>query len=60
MAIAYYRYERIVEDLAGYGQRILGGQGNAADREEGLRRLKNAFLPGNVIEMAHRAYPNPA
>lgn len=60
VAIAYYRYERIVEDLAGYGQRILGGQGNAADREEGLRRLMNAFLPGNVIEMAHRAYPNPA
>ncbi len=60
VALAYYRYERIVEDLVDYGQRILGGQGNAADREEGLRRLMSGFLAGNVIEMAHRAYPYPA
>jgi spectinomycin phosphotransferase len=60
VALAYYRYERIVEDFAAYGERILGTQGSAADREDGLRRLMSQFLPGNVVEMAHRSYPFPA
>ena len=57
VALAYYRYERIVEDFAAYGERILGTQGSAGDREDGLRRLMSQFLPGNVVEMAHRSYP---
>ncbi len=56
IALAYYRYERIVEDFAAYGERILGGQGSAEEREDGLRRLASQFLPGNVVEMAHRSY----
>lgn len=59
IALAYYRYERIVEDFAAYGERILEMQGSARDREEGLRRLISQFLPGNVVEMAHRSYPYP-
>ena len=59
VALAYYRYERIVEDFAAYGERILGTQGSVGDREEGLRRLMSQFLPGNVVEMAHRSYPYP-
>jgi spectinomycin phosphotransferase len=59
MALAYSRYERIVEDFAAYGERILRTPGSAADREEGLRRLMSQFLPGNVVEMAHRSYPDP-
>ncbi len=58
IALAYYRYERIVEDFAAFGQRILGMQGNALDREDGVRRLMGQFLPGHVVEMAHRSDPN--
>jgi spectinomycin phosphotransferase len=59
VALAYYRYERIVVDIAAYGERILGRRGSAEDREEGLRRFMNQFLPGNVAEIAHRSYPYP-
>ena len=59
IALAYYRYERIVADFAAYGEQILGGQGSAEDREKGLRQVANQFLPGNVIEMAHRSCPYP-
>jgi spectinomycin phosphotransferase len=55
-ALAYYRYERIVEDLAAYGLCIIGRQGSVEDREDGLRRLASIFSPGDVVEMAHRAY----
>ncbi len=57
VALAYYRYERIVEDFAAYGERILRMQGSTGDREEGLRRLMSQFHPGNVVEMAHTSYP---
>jgi spectinomycin phosphotransferase len=53
VALAYYRYERIVEDLAAYAGQILGMQGSAEDREEGLCQLMSQFLPRNVVEMAH-------
>jgi spectinomycin phosphotransferase len=56
VAIAYYRYERIVADLAAYGQRIFGAEGSMEDREESLRRVINGFQPGNVVEMAHNAH----
>lgn len=56
VALAYYRYERIVADLAAYAEQILGVQGSAADREEGLRQQMGQFLPGGVVEIAHRTY----
>jgi spectinomycin phosphotransferase len=56
VAIAYYRYERIVADLAAYGERIFETQGSAEDREVSLQRVVDAFLPNDVIEIAHRSY----
>ncbi len=56
IAIAYYRYERIVADLVAYGERILETQGSAEDRAESLRQVIDQFLPHNVIEIAHRSY----
>jgi spectinomycin phosphotransferase len=58
IALSYYRYERIVEDFAAYGKVILDMQGTARDRADGLRRLESQFLPGNVVEMAHKSYPH--
>jgi spectinomycin phosphotransferase len=55
-ALAYYRYERIVADLATYGEQIFGARGNLADRAHGLEGLKAQFLPGRVVDIAHRTY----
>ena len=57
-AIAFYRYERIVIDIAEYGQRILDPGGSTEDRQHSLRKLASGFEPHNVVEMAHRSFPN--
>lgn len=56
VALAYYRYERIVADIAAYAQQIFGMQGSVEDREQGLRQLMGQFLPNEVVEFAHRSY----
>ncbi len=53
IALAYYRYERIVEDIAAYCQQLLLTDQGGQDREEGLRQLVSQFQPGNVIEVAY-------
>lgn len=55
-AIAFYRYERIVVDVAEYGQRIFDPEGRTEDRQRSLRKLASGFKPNNVLEMAHRSY----
>ncbi len=56
VALSYYRYERIVADLAAYGEQIFGAQGSLEDREVGLRQMTGQFLPHEDIAIAHRAY----
>jgi spectinomycin phosphotransferase len=51
-AIAYYRYERIVEDIAAYCQEILESEPGNRDRQKGLHRLSAQFLPNDVVEIA--------
>jgi spectinomycin phosphotransferase len=55
-AIAFYRYERIVVDIAEYGQRIFDSEGRTEDRQRGLQKLASGFKPNNVVDMAHRSY----
>lgn len=50
--LAYYRYERIVQDIMAYCEQILLSGARGADREVGLRQLTNQFAPGNVVEIA--------
>ena len=52
--LAYYRYERIIEDIAAYCREILVSDKGDLDREEGLRRLSSAFQPNAVIDIAYR------
>lgn len=54
LAIAYYRYERIVEDIAAYGEELLWTDEGGADRAHGLRFFLDQFLPNNVVEIAYR------
>lgn len=52
-ALAYYRHERIVEDIAVECDQILSKHGSRADREQALRYLKSNFLSGGVLDIAH-------
>jgi spectinomycin phosphotransferase len=55
VALAYYRYERIVEDIAVFSQQLLGSDEGGQDREQALGWLKSNYLPGNTIEIARSA-----
>lgn len=54
VAIAYYRYQRIVEDIAIFSERIFSAGESRQDREQALRYLKSNFLPGNTIDTAYK------
>ncbi|HEU4781779.1 MAG TPA: aminoglycoside phosphotransferase family protein [Ktedonobacterales bacterium] len=56
VALSYYRYERIVEDLAAYGEQIFEALGSVEDREYGLVGTIGQFDPGRVVTIAHRTY----
>jgi spectinomycin phosphotransferase len=55
IALAYYRYERIVEDIAIYCEQIFLTNEGGEDREQSLRYLKSNFLPESTIEIAYRS-----
>lgn len=57
VALAYYRYERIVQDIAAYCEQIFLTDAGNQDRPIGLRQLSSQFQPGEVIEMAYRTDP---
>jgi spectinomycin phosphotransferase len=54
--LAYYRYERIVQDTAAYCEEILETEGDSPDREQGLRYFASLFMPNEVVKIAHRTY----
>jgi spectinomycin phosphotransferase len=54
VAVAYYRYERIVVDVVLFCQEILLPGAPAADRERALVKLAGGFGPGSVTEIACR------
>jgi spectinomycin phosphotransferase len=51
-ALAYYRYERIVQDFAAYCAQLLLSTEGGEDRPQALRYLKGNFLPGGTIDAA--------
>ncbi len=57
-ALAYYRCERIVEDIAAYCAEILLTDAGGPDRENGLREVQEQFLPGHVVEIAMNSVPS--
>ncbi len=52
VALAYYRYERIVEDIAAYCEQILESDPDNKDRAQGFDFLSRQFLPNEVIDIA--------
>jgi spectinomycin phosphotransferase len=53
-ALAYYRYERVVEDLAVICEQLLLTDEGGADREQAFRWFTSNFEPGQTIEIAER------
>ena len=53
-ALAYYRYERIVQDIALFSEQILATD-EGEDRVQSLKYLKSNFLPNGTIEIAFRS-----
>ena len=54
-ALAYYRYERIVQDIAVYCEQLLASDAGGEDRRQSLEYLQRNFLPGGTIELAYQA-----
>lgn len=53
-ALAYYRYERVVQDLAVFGDQLLLTDEGGSDRERSMGWFTSNFEPGQTIEIAHR------
>jgi spectinomycin phosphotransferase len=54
--LAYYRYERVIEDLVAYGEQLLWTDEGGADRPEAYERFTGNFEPGQTIEIADDTY----
>ena len=54
-ALAYYRYERIIQDIAVYCKQLLLSDEGGADRAQSLHYLKTNFLPQRTIEIAYKS-----
>ncbi|MFN2221979.1 MAG: hypothetical protein ACK2UH_05475, partial [Candidatus Promineifilaceae bacterium] len=54
---AYYRYERIIADIAVISEQLFSGTDSLEDRRQFFGYLTSNFLPGHTIEMATRADP---
>lgn len=50
--LAYYRCERIIQDIAEYSEQIFLSDEGGEDREEALRHLTSNFLPNGTIDIA--------
>ena len=54
-ALAYYRFERIIQDISEFCDQIFLKNDGAADREQALHYMASIFLPGGVLEIAYQA-----
>lgn len=53
-ALAYYRYERIIQDIAIYCEQLLLTDAGGADRAQSLTYLQSNFWPNHTIDIAYQ------
>jgi len=54
VALAYYRYERIIQDISEFCKQIFLTAEGGRDREQALEYLQSNFWPEGVLEIAYR------
>ncbi len=54
IALAFYRYQRIILDIAAYCESLLLTEEGGEDREQSFQYYASMFLPGHEIELASR------
>ncbi len=55
LALAYYRYARIVEDIGDFGELVFLTDGIGDEtKQDSVQWFRYMFEPGNVVEAAHR------
>jgi spectinomycin phosphotransferase len=54
IALAYYHYERIVEDMVVTCEQIFLTANGGEDRAEGVLHMVNQFRPNGAVELAYR------
>lgn len=57
IGLAYYRYERIIEDIGVSCEQIFLSDAGGEDRPQALKYLKSNFQPNGTIAMARQADP---
>ena len=55
VALAYYRYERIIEDIAVFCEIVLLSTEGGEDREQSYKYLISNFLPNGILDIAYNA-----
>jgi spectinomycin phosphotransferase len=54
MALAYYRYERIIQDIAEFCKQLFLTAEGGDDREQAYEYFTGQFLPGHEVEIAFK------
>jgi spectinomycin phosphotransferase len=54
VALAYYRYERVIEDLVAFCEQLLLTDDGGSDREQAYTWFTSNFEPGSTIEIAEK------
>ena len=52
MALAYYRYERIIQDIAAFCEQLFLTDEGGEDREQSYQYFTGQFLPNHEVEIA--------
>jgi spectinomycin phosphotransferase len=59
LILAYYRHERIVEDIAEYGQALLLTTAGGENRQEMYKQFRDMFKPNGVVDIAFKTDIDP-
>ncbi len=54
-AIAYYRYEWVVQEIDSYGRRVLFEDLDSTEKQHALQEFFRLFEPGNVVDAAYES-----
>ncbi len=54
IALAYYRFERIIQDIAAYCEQLFLTDAGGQDREQSLQYFTGQFLPNHEVDLANQ------